>query len=57
MIKTKVRTPDFDAVQNRFFEEEKKLEEYRDQCEREVIELTLKWKHSLEIWANTNALI
>ena len=48
-IKTKFSESECEEIRRRYYEEDNKLEEYREQCKREAIELLLKWSDYLEI--------
>ena len=48
-IKAKHNAPEYEEIRKRYYEEENKLEEYREQCKREAVELLLKWAHYMEI--------
>ena len=41
--------PEYEDIRNRYYEEENKLDEYREECKREAVELLLKWSGYLEI--------
>ena len=47
--KVKLNDPEYKENQRRYYEEDSKLEEYRDQCKKEAVELLLKWSHYMEI--------
>ena len=47
--KVKLNDPKYEEIRRRYYEEDSKLEEYRDQCKKEAVELLLKWSHYMEI--------
>lgn len=47
--KVKLDDPEYEEIRRRYYEEDSKLEEYRDQCKKEAVELLLKWSHYMEI--------
>lgn len=47
--RNQIEVPDFEELQKRYFEEENKLEEYREQCKKEAAELLIKWAGYMEI--------
>ena len=47
--KVKLNNPEYKEIQRRYYEEDNKLEEYRDQCKKEAVELLLTWSHYMEI--------
>ena len=47
--KIELDDPEYKEIRKRFNEEDRKLEEYRDQCKREAVALLLKWSYHLEI--------
>ena len=47
--KVKLNDPEYEEIRRRYYEEDSKLEEYRDQCKKEAVELLLKWSHYMEI--------
>lgn len=46
--KVKLNDPEYEEIRRRYYEEDSKLEEYRDQCKKEAVELLLKWSHYME---------
>ena len=48
-IKIKSDDPDYEEIWRHYYEEDNKLEEYREQCKKEAAELLLKWSDYLEI--------
>ena len=47
--KVKLNDPEYEEIRRRYYEEDDNLEEYRDQCKKEAVELLLKWSHYMEI--------
>ena len=47
--KAKLGDPEYEEIQKRYYEEDSKLDEYREQCKKEVVELLLMWADYLEI--------
>ena len=47
--KVKLDDPEYEGIRNRYREEENKLDEYREKCKKEAVELLLKWADYLEI--------
>ena len=47
--KVKLDDPEYEDVHTRYYEEENKLDAYRKECQREAVELLLKWSGDLEI--------
>ena len=42
-------SPDYEEIRKLYLEEENKLDEYREKCRREAVELLLKWSSYLDI--------
>ena len=47
--KAKSDDPEYCEIRKRYYEEEDNLREYREKCEREAVELLLKWSSYFEI--------
>ena len=47
--KTKVSDPEYEEIRRHYYEEDDKLEKYREQCKKEAVELLMKWSWHLEI--------
>ena len=47
--KAKLGGPEYEEIRKRYYEEDSKLDEYREQCKKEAVELLLEWADYLEI--------